>query len=343
MRCVICHCEPVSAPAPLRPGNPLPWEISQDPALVGRGLAAGKSTSSSNTPWKRGSGIPPLSQTPGCPPPRRRDSGLEKGGLKDQASFLLPFLGDGPRPPPSLRAAPRGQAGTGGAAHSWAGGWERWGGTRTWLPYRQLGAAQGVWAACGGSSWAGLGGPGLCRGAHLGTAWHSSPWLFHPLQQRNRRGKPVGKVNCKNMKQDCPVPTCPRATLLPGHCCHTCPKGEASRYLPVGTLCIQRVPRGHRKGGTAHIPPKGAACLVMGLASALGVHTRCWAGRSLHGHSCPQTTTGGVQRGCTGPSNLPVHLPALTMSLVTPAQNPTVICRAHLLPWEGRFIIVLSS
>lgn len=36
----------------------------------------------------------------------------------------------------------------------------------------------------------------------------------------------MGKVNCKNMKQDCPVPTCPRATLLPGHCCHTCPKGE---------------------------------------------------------------------------------------------------------------------
>uniref|UniRef100_A0A8C3JPE4 Chordin n=1 Tax=Calidris pygmaea TaxID=425635 RepID=A0A8C3JPE4_9CHAR len=45
-----------------------------------------------------------------------------------------------------------------------------------------------------------------------------------PPQQRNRRGKPVGKVNCKNMKQDCPVPACPRATLLPGHCCHTCPK-----------------------------------------------------------------------------------------------------------------------
>uniref|UniRef100_A0A8V0Z0R4 Chordin n=1 Tax=Gallus gallus TaxID=9031 RepID=A0A8V0Z0R4_CHICK len=48
--------------------------------------------------------------------------------------------------------------------------------------------------------------------------------ICHCETQRNRRGKPVGKVNCKNMKQDCPVPTCPRATLLPGHCCHTCPK-----------------------------------------------------------------------------------------------------------------------
>ncbi|XP_009881689.1 PREDICTED: chordin [Charadrius vociferus] len=46
----------------------------------------------------------------------------------------------------------------------------------------------------------------------------------HFAKQRNRRGKTAGKVNCKNMKQDCPVPACPRATLLPGHCCHTCPK-----------------------------------------------------------------------------------------------------------------------
>ncbi|KFR00543.1 Chordin, partial [Nipponia nippon] len=44
-----------------------------------------------------------------------------------------------------------------------------------------------------------------------------------------------GKVNCKNMKQDCPVPACPRATLLPGHCCHTCPKGEASGCRPAGS------------------------------------------------------------------------------------------------------------
>ncbi|KGL91912.1 Chordin, partial [Charadrius vociferus] len=47
-----------------------------------------------------------------------------------------------------------------------------------------------------------------------------------------------GKVNCKNMKQDCPVPACPRATLLPGHCCHTCPKGppEKSPAPPFDTF-----------------------------------------------------------------------------------------------------------
>uniref|UniRef100_A0A8B9IR53 Chordin n=1 Tax=Anser cygnoides TaxID=8845 RepID=A0A8B9IR53_ANSCY len=60
-------------------------------------------------------------------------------------------------------------------------------------------------------------------------------------RQRNRRGKAAGKVNCKNMKQDCPVPACPRATLLPGHCCHTCPKAlpgppEKSAEPPFDTF-----------------------------------------------------------------------------------------------------------
>nr|XP_014120927.1 chordin [Zonotrichia albicollis] len=59
--------------------------------------------------------------------------------------------------------------------------------------------------------------------------------ICHCEPQRNHRGKPVGKVNCKNMKQDCPVPACPRATLLPGHCCHTCPK-EKSPALRFDTL-----------------------------------------------------------------------------------------------------------
>ncbi|KFO74939.1 Chordin, partial [Cuculus canorus] len=44
-----------------------------------------------------------------------------------------------------------------------------------------------------------------------------------------------GKVNCKNMKQDCPVHACPRATLLPGHCCPTCPK-EKSPGPPFDTF-----------------------------------------------------------------------------------------------------------
>ncbi|XP_048362901.1 chordin [Sphaerodactylus townsendi] len=42
--------------------------------------------------------------------------------------------------------------------------------------------------------------------------------------QRNRRGKPTGKVSCKNIKHDCPTPPCVDTILLPGHCCRTCPK-----------------------------------------------------------------------------------------------------------------------
>lgn len=45
-------------------------------------------------------------------------------------------------------------------------------------------------------------------------------------QQKSRRGKVFGKVNCKNIKQDCPDLDCDDPILLPGHCCKTCPKGN---------------------------------------------------------------------------------------------------------------------
>ncbi|XP_059711660.1 chordin isoform X3 [Haemorhous mexicanus] len=94
------------------------------------------------------------------------------------------------------------------------------------------------------------GAAGCAFGGHfyaLEETWHpdlGEPFgvmrcvICHCEPQRNHRGKPVGKVNCKNMKQDCPVPACPRATLLPGHCCHTCPKGppEKSPALRFDTL-----------------------------------------------------------------------------------------------------------
>ncbi|KAG6922384.1 chordin L homeolog, partial [Chelydra serpentina] len=46
--------------------------------------------------------------------------------------------------------------------------------------------------------------------------------------QRNRRGKPTGKVSCKNIKHDCPSLPCSESVLLPGHCCKTCPKASPS-------------------------------------------------------------------------------------------------------------------
>ncbi|CAG06381.1 unnamed protein product, partial [Tetraodon nigroviridis] len=48
--------------------------------------------------------------------------------------------------------------------------------------------------------------------------------LCHCEPQKSRRGKVFGKVNCKNIKQDCPNLDCDDPVLLPGHCCKTCPK-----------------------------------------------------------------------------------------------------------------------
>ncbi|XP_036393329.1 chordin [Megalops cyprinoides] len=72
----------------------------------------------------------------------------------------------------------------------------------------------------------------------LEDTWHpdlGEPFgVMHCVQchcepHRNRRGKVFGKVSCKNIKQDCPEPSCEDPVLLPGHCCKTCPKGELDR------------------------------------------------------------------------------------------------------------------
>uniref|UniRef100_A0A672Z9N8 Chordin n=1 Tax=Sphaeramia orbicularis TaxID=375764 RepID=A0A672Z9N8_9TELE len=69
----------------------------------------------------------------------------------------------------------------------------------------------------------------------LEDTWHpdlGEPFgIMHCVQchcepQKGRRGKVFGKVNCKNIKQDCPEPECDEPILLPGHCCKTCPKGN---------------------------------------------------------------------------------------------------------------------
>uniref|UniRef100_A0A7N6AH79 Chordin n=1 Tax=Anabas testudineus TaxID=64144 RepID=A0A7N6AH79_ANATE len=70
----------------------------------------------------------------------------------------------------------------------------------------------------------------------LEDTWHpdlGEPFgVMHCVQchcepQKSRRGKVLGKVNCKNIKQDCPDPDCDDPILLPGHCCKTCPKGDS--------------------------------------------------------------------------------------------------------------------
>lgn len=151
------------------------------------------------------------------PPPPSRSSGEEKGGLKDQASFLLhlPLLRDGPRPPPSLRADPPRLAGPRTAGQG-AGG--RGEGARAWLLYRQLGAAQGVRAARGGSRWAGMGGAGLCRGVGGGTPWHVLANLgtallgFSPPTAEEPPGEGSGESELQEHEAGLPC-----ACLSPGH------------------------------------------------------------------------------------------------------------------------------
>uniref|UniRef100_A0A8C3F0U5 Chordin n=1 Tax=Chrysemys picta bellii TaxID=8478 RepID=A0A8C3F0U5_CHRPI len=87
-------------------------------------------------------------------------------------------------------------------------------------------------------SW-GLGTAGLSTGVTSGashrseqfdvaTRGHAEDYFCLPSQQRNRRGKPTGKVSCKNIKHDCPALPCSESVLLPGHCCKTCPKASPS-------------------------------------------------------------------------------------------------------------------
>ncbi|RWS28041.1 chordin-like protein [Leptotrombidium deliense] len=50
--------------------------------------------------------------------------------------------------------------------------------------------------------------------------------------QRKHRKEMVARVRCKNIKNDCPKPSCDNPVLLPEGCCKTCPgEGEGKRQL----------------------------------------------------------------------------------------------------------------
>lgn len=66
----------------------------------------------------------------------------------------------------------------------------------------------------------------VCFQLRFGERMTSRFLCFFLWQQKSRRGKVFGKVNCKNIKQDCPELDCDDPVLLPGHCCKTCPKGK---------------------------------------------------------------------------------------------------------------------
>lgn len=135
MRCVICHCEPVSAPT-----HPFPGETPGTRVCWGGGSQGGSYIPLFNTllPMEEGSGIPSASRTPGCPPPRH---GGGEGGFKG-SGFILPPPPRGWPPAPSLPPSEQlPEAGAGGATHSWseAGGCGRGPG---------FGCCTGIWGLC---------------------------------------------------------------------------------------------------------------------------------------------------------------------------------------------------
>uniref|UniRef100_A0A8C7U256 Chordin n=1 Tax=Oncorhynchus mykiss TaxID=8022 RepID=A0A8C7U256_ONCMY len=90
-----------------------------------------------------------------------------------------------------------------------------------------------------------MGSSGLIAGCSFGGRFYSLEDTWHPdlgepfgvmhcvqcycETQRGRKSKVLGKVSCKNVKRDCPEPSCDDPVLLPGQCCKTCPKGEVDR------------------------------------------------------------------------------------------------------------------
>lgn len=49
----------------------------------------------------------------------------------------------------------------------------------------------------------------------------------------HKKRRIVGRVRCKNIKTDCPKPTCPDPILLPGRCCKVCPGQDDNPDLTI--------------------------------------------------------------------------------------------------------------
>jgi chordin len=57
-----------------------------------------------------------------------------------------------------------------------------------------------------------------------------------PIHKKRRI---VGRVRCKNIKTECPKPTCPEPLLLPGRCCKVCPGQHDNPDLTI-TVDLER-------------------------------------------------------------------------------------------------------
>uniref|UniRef100_A0A2S2Q7I8 Dorsal-ventral patterning protein Sog n=1 Tax=Sipha flava TaxID=143950 RepID=A0A2S2Q7I8_9HEMI len=49
--------------------------------------------------------------------------------------------------------------------------------------------------------------------------------------QVQKKRRIIGRVQCRNIKNDCPKPNCEEPILLPGKCCKSCPGDEANDFV----------------------------------------------------------------------------------------------------------------
>ena len=61
------------------------------------------------------------------------------------------------------------------------------------------------------------------------------PWLLFQIHKKRRI---IGRVQCKNIKTQCPKVTCTDPILLPGRCCKVCPGSEdqSKPYIIISSV-----------------------------------------------------------------------------------------------------------
>lgn len=56
-------------------------------------------------------------------------------------------------------------------------------------------------------------------------------YFYFFIFQVQKKRRIVGRVQCRNIKSECPPVTCDEPILLPGKCCKTCPNEAQGMYM----------------------------------------------------------------------------------------------------------------
>ena len=94
--------------------------------------------------------------------------------------------------------------------------------------------------------------------------------IVYVLLQVQKKRRIVAKVHCRNIKNECPKPSCDEPVLYPGRCCKVCPGDVNSEcYFAVSLAAAYRagVCPGHTNvlGATSVIDYVGLECVLVTL------------------------------------------------------------------------------